>query len=80
MIRVAVMDDEPEVRERICLMTERVAAEAGEPVEIVSFENGLSFLGRYEKDFDLILMDIEMPGMNGMETAKALRKWIRRSY
>ncbi len=74
MIRVAVVDDELEVRERIGLMTERVAAEAGEPVEIVSFENGLSFLGRYEKDFDLILMDIEMPGMNGMETAKALRK------
>jgi len=24
---------------------------------------------------DLILMDIELPGMNGMETSKAIRKW-----
>ncbi len=74
MIRVAMVDDDPEVRKKISQLMEKVAVETGEEVETVSFDNGLSFLGRYEQDFDLVLMDIEMPGMNGMETAKALRK------
>ncbi len=74
MIRIAIVEDDENERRRIRENTLRVAEKEGIEVSVTGFENGLVFLGGYEKDFDLILMDIEMPGMNGMETARALRK------
>jgi len=39
------------------------------------FDTGDKFLSHYKTgEFDIIFMDIEMPGTNGMETAKILRK------
>ncbi|MEM6641694.1 MAG: response regulator [Bacteroidota bacterium] len=43
--------------------------------EIVSVKNGQQVLNHLEKDaFHLILLDIHMPVMDGMECAKAIRK------
>jgi len=42
--------------------------------EIVGVKNGLQVLEKLENShFDLILMDINMPQMNGMDCAKAIR-------
>lgn len=39
---------------------------------INTFTNGESFLKEQEK-YDVVFMDIELPGMNGMETITKLR-------
>ena len=39
----------------------------------VSGEEAFAFVK--QNRYDLIFMDIELPGMNGMETTKAIRKW-----
>ncbi len=41
--------------------------------EVVTAENGKEAVALAEKGFDLILMDIQMPEMDGYETAKVLR-------
>ncbi|EON78619.1 hypothetical protein ADIS_0969 [Lunatimonas lonarensis] len=42
--------------------------------EITSAPNGLNAVQRFEESpFDLIFMDIQMPGMNGMEATKVIR-------
>ncbi len=41
---------------------------------VTRFKNGVTFLAAEGSDFDLVFMDIEMPSLNGMETAKRLRK------
>ncbi len=42
--------------------------------EITSVKNGLDVLKKLEQDdYDLILMDINMPKMNGMDCAKSVR-------
>ena len=73
MIHIAVVDDDPTERARIkeCLdyVTEKRKAE----FSVTEFGDGEEFLGTYTPCYDLILMDIEMPGMNGLETAKKLR-------
>lgn len=38
------------------------------------FSDGTSFLERYSPRFDLIFMDIKMPGMDGMAAARQLRQ------
>jgi DNA-binding LytR/AlgR family response regulator len=40
----------------------------------VEFGSGEAFLGGYQPVYDIVLMDIELPSINGMETAKALRR------
>lgn len=74
MIRIAIVEDE--VRERAhlrdCLayMAEKERLE----FDIVEFGSGEAFLGGYQPVYDIVLMDIELPSINGMETAKALRR------
>lgn len=74
MICIAIVEDE--VRERAhlrdCLtyMAEKERLE----FDIVEFGSGEAFLGGYQPVYDIVLMDIELPGINGMETAKALRR------
>ena len=41
---------------------------------IREFTDGDGFLASYKADFDIILMDIEMSFVNGMEAAEGIRK------
>ncbi|MBR1814473.1 MAG: response regulator transcription factor [Lachnospiraceae bacterium] len=75
MIKIAMVEDRPEERERIkeCLSymeeTEKLTFSVSE------FSTGNSFLGNYQHEYDIVLMDIDLPGgMNGMETARQLRR------
>lgn len=74
IIRVAIVEDDVKERRSIRENLLSVAQKEGVEVSVSEFESALAFLGGYERDFDIILMDIEMPGMNGMEAAKALRR------
>lgn len=69
-LNVLVVDDRPEN-----LYTMRQLLEAEElDINIVTVESGLLALEKtLEIDFSLILMDVQMPEMNGYETAELLR-------
>ena len=71
-LRIAVCDDEKLVRDDLA----RLATKALPSSEIKVLSSGdalLSDAGRY----DIVLLDIEMPGENGMETAKEIRRRSR---
>lgn len=40
---------------------------------ITYFQSGILFVDKYKSNFDIVFMDIAMPQMNGLETAKRLR-------
>lgn len=75
MIKVAIVDDDKAVAAKLAEFLQRYANERGVEVESVHFPSADIFLSRYQADYDLCLMDIDMPGTNGMEAARQLRKY-----
>jgi DNA-binding LytR/AlgR family response regulator len=74
MIKVAIVEDEQKEREAIQELFERLKAELREEIEVFPFESGEQFLESYDFSCDLICLDIEMSGKDGMETAKEIRE------
>lgn len=65
MAKILVVDDDPAVQMTIRLLLER----AGHSVEVA--EDGHKGLAAFEHgDFDLLFLDIFMPGMDGLETMR----------
>ena len=73
-MRVAIVDDEFNTRREIRRLLERYAAETGTSFQITEFADGDSITERYSGGYDLILMDIEMPFVDGMTAAGEIRK------
>ncbi len=66
--RVLVVDDEPQIR-RVMRMT--LTAQGYETVEARSGEEALEQFREHRPD--LVLLDLNMPGMGGLETCRLLR-------
>lgn len=74
MIRVAIVEDDAAEREKIQGYLNELSRQEQIQFEIAPYPSGLNFIMGEMKGFDIVLMDIDMPGVNGMETAQALRK------
>ncbi len=74
--KIAICDDEQKQIEYLTSVVNKWANKNRHIVEIKPYSSAKSFLFDYcnEKDFDILLLDIEMPEMNGVELAKAVRK------
>lgn len=72
-IRIAVVENELNVAQNDIVLLERYAKENSLLLETSIFQNGYEFLDT-EEEFDAVLMDIDMPGLNGMEVAEKLRE------
>ena len=75
-LKIAVCDDVDADRDYIAALAERWAAKAGYGAQISSFVSAESFLFQYEdrSDHDILLLDVEMGGMDGVTLAKKLRQ------
>lgn len=75
-LKIAICDDEQNQIEYLSGVVSAWAGKNRHVVEIRTYPSAKSFLFDYyeEKDFDILLLDIEMPEMNGVELAKAVRK------
>lgn len=74
--KLAICDDSEADRQYVLSMVRRWAAEAGHSVQIDAFSSAESFLFHYagERDYDILLLDIEMGAMDGVSMAKQLRR------
>ena len=75
-LRIAVCDDAEEDRTYVSGLVKDWAAQAGHQAEITAFSSAESFLFRYAevKNWDILLLDIEMGAMDGVSLAKRVRK------
>ena len=72
-MRIAVVEDEQEQRDLLSGYIQKFAQETNTQHTVDLFENGLKLLEDFKPEYDIILLDIEMPGINGMETAEQIR-------
>ena len=74
MIKLAIIEDTLSDAEHISALVRRYAAATETQFELKHFVSALKFLDAKEK-YDIILLDIMLPGSNGMEMAHRLRKF-----
>lgn len=74
--KIAVCDDSDADRQYVLGMVNRWAKDAGHTVHTDDFTSAENFLFHYaeENDYDIILLDVEMGGIDGVTLAKKLRK------
>lgn len=74
--KIAICDDEQNQIEYITSIVTVWSAHTGHSCEICTFASAEAFLFEYEEDkvYDILLLDVEMKNMNGIELAKRIRK------
>ncbi|MDC7288722.1 LytTR family DNA-binding domain-containing protein [Blautia schinkii] len=72
-MRIAVVDDSFDDRQRIVKYLEQFQNEHNLPFEIKVFHASFDFLEEYHGDYDVIFLDIEMPGSSGLDVAREIR-------
>lgn len=74
MIKIAIVEDDPEQASLLEENIKRYAGEENLAVGVSIFYNVVNFLEKYTGEFDIVYMDIMMPMMNGMDAAHILRE------
>lgn len=74
-IKICICDDSSEERAALNALVREWSRQSGTDVSVSEFPAAEAFWFEYEDLApDILLLDIEMPGMNGVELAKRLRK------
>ncbi len=73
-MKIAIVEDELQAKERLCECLNHYAADNNLEFEINWYQSGDEFLEKWKQEEPIIFMDIELPGKNGIDTAKELRE------
>lgn len=73
-LRITIVEDDAHAEATLRQYLKRYGEEEKCDFSVVSYQSGEKFLKEYDFNTDIILMDIELPKANGMETVRKLRK------
>lgn len=74
MIKVAVVDDERKERDTLNGYFKMLGRELREEIQVVSLSCGEELLNEYDYSYNLVCLDIDMQGEDGMGIARKLRE------
>lgn len=74
MIHIASIEDNPAEEDVLRAHLSRYAKEKNVELDVAWFSSAVEFMSQ-KRAFDVILMDIDLPGVNGMEAATLLRTY-----
>ncbi len=73
-LSVCVVEDQQDCRRQLCTYVERYGRNTDKHIAITEYTDGDELVEHYRPGNDIILLDIAMRFMDGMETARAIRK------
>ena len=73
-VNIAIIEDQPEEVKRLKTYFARYTTQHEVTFSISCFDNAETFLACYRPVYDIVLMDIMLPGSNGMDAAVKLRQ------
>lgn len=74
MIRVAIVEDSESDAKFIMQHISDFCKSENVKINVKHFQSGLDFIENFSGNYDIVLMDIEMPHMSGLETAAKMRE------
>ena len=74
MWKIAVCDDEKSTRDQVCRLLKRLTETHGTEFEIARFSSGEDLVRDMAPDTDLLILDISMGALNGINAAHLLRE------
>lgn len=75
MLNIAILEDVEKEKNKLLDYITRYLFEQKKEFRHKWFSSSESLLDNYSAHYDIIFMDIELPGMNGMKAAKRLREF-----
>lgn len=74
-LKIAICDDDPTENEQLTSYLQQFDFEYDVDIEITAFTSSDALLKNYKESgtFNIVFLDVEMPGLNGLEVAHRLR-------
>lgn len=75
MLRIGICDDSADARDALHIQLEKILIEGAEEIvyEFSSGTGAVRWLKNHPGEIDLLFLDVEMDGLNGMEAAEEIR-------
>ena len=73
LIKIVIAEDDPSAAKTLSLYVKKYAQENNREIEITTYHNGEELIAGYSHDVDIILLDIDMPELDGMTAARRIR-------
>ena len=76
MVKIGFCDDDLSVLKELQILVDQYRVENNREIEYAAFQSPLELLAELEKGmhFDILFLDVLMPGQSGMDAAREIRE------
>ena len=74
VLKIAIVEDDEAAKQQLEQCLDQYDAEYHCGFEITWYPSGTEFLEQWNQNAEIVFMDVEMPGLNGVDTARKMRE------